>query len=160
MVFRGGECMDKEQIEKVKKGLECCTRSHQTIRQNLCDECPYKNKGVMNAFTVWKTCTNALAEDALKLINELQATAEPKWIPVSERMPKYDHYGQEYWVITQWRYPDGRVSDRRVQQLRWERTTVRGKTVERFKTLWDAIVHDEIIAWMPVIAPEPPKEGE
>ena len=80
--------MDKERVEKVKKGLECCTRSHQTIRQNMCDECPYKNKGVMNAFTVWKTCTNALAEDALKLINELQAATEPKWIPVSERLPE------------------------------------------------------------------------
>lgn len=106
--------MDKDQIEKVKKGLECCTRSHQTIRQNMCDECPYKNKGVMNAFTVWKTCINALAEDALKLINELQATAEPKWIPVSENPMawfnklvsfKYKgetYFGEGYWSGAKW----------------------------------------------------------
>ena len=52
-------------IKDVMKGLYCCGRSGQTVKKKLCDECPYKGKGVMNAFTIWKTCRNYLVEDAL-----------------------------------------------------------------------------------------------
>ena len=137
--------MDKDQIEKVKKGLECCTRSHQTIRQNMCDECPYKNKGVMNAFTVWKTCINALAEDALKLINELQATAEPKWIPVSEHLPKQEQIPFDCLIALK----SGTVC---------EATFLDVDPVHRWCTELHYFNTGDVIAWMPL--PEPPKEGE
>ena len=58
--------------EKVIKGLECCRWSRQNVKpeKNRCDECPYKDKGIMAAYTVWRSCTNVLAEDALTLLKE------------------------------------------------------------------------------------------
>ena len=84
---------------------------------------------------------------------------QPQWILASERMPKYECYGRKYWVYTQYKKPNGEVGGRQVQLLRWEQTTIRGKTVERFKTLWDGVVYDEVIAWMPLKEPEPPMMG-
>lgn len=59
-------------IEEVKKGLECCKYSRQNVKPNRCDECPYKDEGVMNYSTVWKTCSNRLSQDALIMINTLE----------------------------------------------------------------------------------------
>ncbi len=58
--------------EKVIKGLECCKWSRQNVKpeKNKCDECPYKDQNIMNAFSVWRSCTNALAEEALILLKE------------------------------------------------------------------------------------------
>ena len=58
--------------EKVIKGLECCKWSRQNVKpeKNKCDECPYKDESIMNAFTVWRTCTNVLAGDALSLLKK------------------------------------------------------------------------------------------
>lgn len=58
--------------EKIINGLECCKWSRQNVKpeKNKCDECPYKDKGIMNAFSVWRSCTNVLAEDTLALLKE------------------------------------------------------------------------------------------
>jgi hypothetical protein len=56
--------------EKVIKGLECCKWSRQNVQpeKNKCNECPYKERNVMNAYTVWQSCTNVLAGEALALL--------------------------------------------------------------------------------------------
>lgn len=66
-----------DNMEKVIKGLECCKWSRQNVKpeKNKCDECPYKDKNIMNAFTVWRSCTNVLADDALALLKEQEAKA-------------------------------------------------------------------------------------
>jgi len=61
-------------LEKVIKGLECCKWSMQNVKpeKNKCDVCPYKDENIMNAYTVWRSCTNVLAGDALTLLKEQQ----------------------------------------------------------------------------------------
>ena len=61
-------------IEKVIKGLECCKWSRQNVRpeKKKCDECPYKDENIMNAFTVWQSCTNVLAGEALAVLKDQQ----------------------------------------------------------------------------------------
>jgi hypothetical protein len=56
--------------EKIIKGLECCKWSRQNVKpeKNKCNECPYKERNVMNAYTVWQSCTNVLAGEALALL--------------------------------------------------------------------------------------------
>lgn len=65
--------------KKVIKGLECCKWSRQNVKpeKNKCDECPYKDQGIMNAFTVWRSCTNVLAKDTLAMLRE-QDAVEPR----------------------------------------------------------------------------------
>lgn len=67
--------------EKIIKGLECCKWSRQNINPEkvMCNECPYKDKTIMNAYTVWQSCTNILAGEALALLKEQEAV-EPKRI--------------------------------------------------------------------------------
>ena len=84
---------------------------------------------------------------------------QSRWIPVSERLPVFEYYGKRYWAYTQIKYPNGKI-DKRIQLLYREQAIVRGKTVERWKTPWNSMVHDEVLAWMPLKVPEPPKEGE
>lgn len=57
-----------EKLENIMKGLYCCTRSGQNVKRMLCDECPYKDKVIMDNRTVWKTCRNYLCEDALYML--------------------------------------------------------------------------------------------
>ena len=59
-----------EQFEKVCKGLECCKRSGQTIKPRKCEECPYKDDSILDAYTIWQTCKNKLADNALSLIRQ------------------------------------------------------------------------------------------
>ena len=56
--------------DKVIKGLECCKWSRQNVKPEKvkCDECPYKDQNIMNAYSVWRSCTNVLAGDALELL--------------------------------------------------------------------------------------------
>ncbi len=56
----------------VIKGLECCKWSRRNVQpeKNRCDECPYKDQGIMNAFTVWRSCINVLADDTLALLKK------------------------------------------------------------------------------------------
>lgn len=73
---------DAEKREKAIRGLECCKWSRQNVKpeKNKCDECPYKDQNIMNAFTVWKSCTNVLAGDALALLRK----QEPQVLEYSE----------------------------------------------------------------------------
>lgn len=66
--------------EKIIKGLECCKWSRQNINPEkvMCNECPYKDKTIMNAYTVWQSCTNILAGEALALLKEQEQKQEPK----------------------------------------------------------------------------------
>jgi len=64
-------------IEKVKRGLACCTDGCST-------DCPYTHDC---------RCGKNLSIDSMTVIEELQAEIErlqPKWIPVSERLPEED----------------------------------------------------------------------
>lgn len=64
--------------ERVIKGLECCKWSRQNVQpeKKKCDECPYKDKNIMNAFSVWRSCTNVLAGEALALLKDQEAIIE------------------------------------------------------------------------------------
>jgi len=74
------------------------------------------------------------------------------WVSVKDRVPELlpirDHVSRM--VLTY------RSGDKRVTVMFYERTVVRGKAVERWKTYWDRI-GDAPDFWMPL--PEPP-EGE
>ena len=68
-----------------------------------------------------------------------------KWIPVTERLPETTYKTMVIVCV------DGEKS-----AARWfERTTIRGKLVERFRYPWDVITCENITHWMPL--PEPPK---
>ena len=60
--------------EKVIKGLECCRWGRQNVKPEKfkCDECPYKDETIMNAFSVFQSCTNVLAREALDLLKKQQ----------------------------------------------------------------------------------------
>lgn len=62
--------------EKVIKGLEYCKWSRQNVKpeKNKCDECPYKDQDIRNAFSVWRSCTNVLAGDALAMLKDQEQT--------------------------------------------------------------------------------------
>lgn len=75
-----------------------------------------------------------------------------RWVSVKDRVPELppirDHVSRM--VLTY------RSGDKRVTVMFYERTVVRGKAVERWKTYWDRI-GDAPDFWMPL--PEPPEEG-
>lgn len=67
-----------ETLEKVKKGLGCCSKNV----LDPCNGCPYERTENVE----WKCGLNA---DALALIQQLEAQV-PKWISVEERQPEWD----------------------------------------------------------------------
>jgi hypothetical protein len=68
-----------------------------------------------------------------------------KWISVKDRLPETNYRTMVIVCV------DGKKS-----AARWfERTTIRGKLVERFKYPWDVITCENITHWMPL--PQPPK---
>lgn len=74
------------------------------------------------------------------------------WISVKERLPNVDEtdglYEERFVIAT-----DGFAS----RILRYERATIRGKVVYRWKWHWDRIYDGApIVAWQPI--PEPKKE--
>ena len=71
-----------------------------------------------------------------------------EWISVKERLPETNEYGFRVWVVA---CVDGNKSCIRL----FERTTVRGKLVERFKYPWETITYENITHWMPL--PPAPK---
>lgn len=75
-----------------------------------------------------------------------------RWISVKERLPKLPN--------AQWasRMVIACYDNDRVSPMIYERTFVRGKSVERWKYHWDRIADVEVTHWMPL--PEPPEEGE
>lgn len=77
----------------------------------------------------------------------------PRWIPVTERLPDVTStksgYEQIYVIATDGKY---------VRPMIYERACPRGKTVYRWKWIWDRIYDgNPITHWMPL--PEPPKGG-
>ena len=125
--------------DEIVKSLRACGRS-------CCDECVcFKEKMLCKV----KNLEAAdLIEQQEAKIKELEANV-PRWIPCSERVPEL---------------PNGRRCNRavivcvrgHVMPLIYERSIVRGKTVERWKWTWDRIYDDpeSITHWMPL--PEPP----
>lgn len=133
--------------EKLVKTLRYCS----TV--GMCDDCWLKT--IQEEFGA-PFCDDKLKQKAADLIEqqaariaELEANV-PKWIPCSERVPEL---------------PNGRRCNRavivcvrgHVMPLIYERSIVRGKTVERWKWMWDRICDDpeSITHWMPL--PEPPE---
>ena len=53
-------------IEKLKKGLECCTACTSDEPFQRCEECPYNNVSI-----AVQDCRAELSKDALELIEEM-----------------------------------------------------------------------------------------
>lgn len=73
------------------------------------------------------------------------------WIPVTEQLPEVDAtragYEEKTVIATNGKF---------VQPMIYERATVRGKCVRRWKWIWDRIYDGSPVThWMPL--PEPPK---
>lgn len=81
----------------------------------------------------------------------IEALKCQQWIPCSERLPDLpkSDWCQRTVIV---------CAKGHVRPLIYEREIVRGKTVERWKWMWDRIYDDpdSITHWMPL--PEPPKE--
>lgn len=108
--------------EEIKRGLGCCL-------EDFCKNCPYER--ILN-------CTESVKEDALALIQQLEAQV-PKWISVNEQAePGEDG---EYVCCGYW-FGSGR------------------KQVETavYSGEWDIVNNFVLTHWMPL--PEPPKEEE
>lgn len=79
----------------------------------------------------------------------MEALKRSRWIPCSERLPELRD--------TRWRRTVIVCARGHVRPMIYERDSVRGKAVERWKWMWGGI-YDEpeaITHWMPL--PEPPK---
>lgn len=77
-----------------------------------------------------------------------------EWISVKDRLPDVDKTESQFETTTVIAF----MPDCRVNPMRYERAYVRGKTVRRWKWMWDALYYgDKITHWMPL--PEPPKEA-
>lgn len=131
--------MTKEQlVEALRKNAD------ENTCQFACGECDESDC----LTPVFRAAADLIEEQAEK-IKELEANV-PRWIPCSERVPEL---------------PNGRRCNRavivcvrgHVMPLIYERSIVRGKTVERWKWMWDRIYDDpeSITHWMPL--PEAPE---
>ena len=94
--------------------------------------------------------------DVLDLIDE-QPTLTPQneWVSVEERLPELPK--EKYcWVCVL----GCRKSSKQCTPMFYERTVVRGKTVERWKDMWDRITYELPDYWMPLPAPPDRRQPE
>ena len=84
------------------------------------------------------------------IANAPTLTPPNEWVSVEERLPELPK--EKYcWVCVL----GCRKSSKRCMPMFYERTVVRGKTVERWKDMWDRIANELPDYWMPL--PEPPR---
>lgn len=123
-------------IEKVKDGLKHCG-----IDCN-CGGCPYKTPES-------GACVSNLIRDALSEIQALEQ--EQAWIPATTppTFPENETYGKAFVIA---------ATETSTFELKWHRTLVRGKRVERWEDDNGIYKGKPIIAWKPF--PKPPKWGE
>ena len=80
-------------------------------------------------------------------------TPQNEWVSVEERLPELPK--EKYcWVCVL----GCRKSSKRCMPMFYERTVVRGKTVERWKDMWDRIANELPDYWIPL--PAPPERQE
>lgn len=115
----------------------------------------YIDRGVAIARLTALEVTNKLATmaDARRLLADMPASdvAPVVWIPVTEQLPEVDAtragYEKKTVIATNGKF---------VRPMIYERATVRGKCVRRWKWIWDRIYDGSPVThWMPL--PEPPK---
>lgn len=76
---------------------------------------------------------------------DIKLDQQPHWIPITDKMPTpCDCFGTWYIVCD---------NHGHVFPLRYVKTTVRGRYVERWHTHFDTIYYGDVVAWMPL--PEP-----
>ena len=100
-------------------------------------------------------CQGVILDAATEISLLPAANVEPRrqrWIPVNERLPELPD--------SSWRKRTVLVCAKgHVRPMIYEREIVRGKTVERWKWMWNRIYDtpEAITHWMPL--PEPPEKG-
>lgn len=112
--------------------------------ERLCDiVCQYskKQRDVM--------CRSCPLGDAFELLDNQPAVDIPRWIPVTERLPK--HEKTRYWICTD----TGYQCECRWTDNRFGMGTLSGKWGW---SIFDTPQYSKVIAWMPL--PEPYKGGE
>lgn len=94
----------------------------------------------------------------LEKIPSVTPSAQPGWIPVTERPPEESEQQRTGYLATVTR--DGWARPR-VVYVEWETTTVRGKKVSRW--IWNDKLFPEywsLVAWIPLLAPYCPEGGQ
>jgi len=102
------------------------------------------------------------AEIISMLVNEIEHIEEAptiktsEWISVKDRLPDVDTENSRSLLCESITVTAS--NGKWVRPMIYERASVRGKMVNRWKWIWDTIYDgDEITHWMPL--PKPPKEG-
>ena len=115
----------REKMIEVKQTLEMCYKQGLT---SDCNGCAYRGHN--------NVCMDALMEDALAVINQLESNASvQKWIPVTERLP------EEFKEVLVYRFTGCEVdSCVSIQKGYWS---------------YDPVCEYKVTHWMPL--PEPPK---
>ena len=125
----------REKLIEVKQTLEMCYKQGITSE---CNGCAYRGHN--------NVCMDALMEDALAVINQLESNAPvQKWIPVTERLPEENERVLACYInpLRKDRPPRMMVGEGTSTQI------VKGK-VYLWCGGWRSITH-----WMPL--PQPPK---
>lgn len=111
---------------------------------------PNSNQGAYNMVkrvTLLDAVKRIPAADAIELLQKTQQL--PRWIPVTERLPKAER--KSYWVCTdtgyqcECRWTNNRFGIRELDEWGW--------------CLFDIPPYQKVVAWMPLPCPyEPPEE--
>lgn len=139
-----------EQLEKVRKGLECCVLRDPDDHLR-CGECPYNPHAISN-----ESCANGLKFNALALINAQQERikkldAAQKWISVKDRLPR--SMANKVLVYVQHEDLVGYIGFGHYERFHGEEMWYDLERGEQFAKNGYTVTY-----WMPL--PEPPKEEE